>query len=43
MEEWWRSLNESKNLFNQFFEDMKKISFNVILPRYPDDQMTPAI
>jgi hypothetical protein len=26
MEEWWRSLNASKNLFDQFFEDMKKSS-----------------
>lgn len=26
MEEWWCSLNASKNLFNRFFEDMKKSS-----------------
>jgi len=26
MEEWWRSLYASKNLFDQFFEDMKKSS-----------------
>jgi hypothetical protein len=26
MEEWWRSLNASKNLFDRFFEDMKKSS-----------------
>jgi len=24
MEEWWRSFNASKNLFDQFFEDMKR-------------------
>jgi len=26
MEEWWHSLNASKKLFDQFFEDMKKSS-----------------
>ncbi|KAF0773618.1 DDE Tnp IS1595 domain-containing protein, partial [Aphis craccivora] len=26
MEEWWRSLNASKNLFDQIFEDIKKSS-----------------